>query len=100
MQVYWTPATSNMNPKYFRDPETFEPSRYDEGETPLPYSYVPFGGGPRMCPGKEYARLAILAFVHNAVKNYKWEVVDPNEKVEGDMMPEPQNGLPIRLHHH
>lgn len=97
-KVYWTAATSNMNPKYFRDPEKFEPSRYDEGESLLPYSYVPFGGGPRMCPGKEYARLAILAFVHNAVKNYKWEVVDPNEKVEGDMMPEPQNGMPIRLH--
>ncbi|KAG8385160.1 hypothetical protein BUALT_Bualt03G0012900 [Buddleja alternifolia] len=98
-KVYWTVTTTNMNPEYFKDPEKFNPSRYDEGEAPPPYTYVPFGGGPRMCPGKEYARLAMLAFIHNVVKDYKWEVIDPNEKVEGDMMPEPQKGLPIRLYH-
>ncbi|KAL3851553.1 hypothetical protein ACJIZ3_013435 [Penstemon smallii] len=99
-KVYWSVSTTNMNPNYFKDPQIFNPSRYDEGETPPPYTYVPFGGGPKMCPGKEYARLAILSFVHNVVKEYKWEVIDPNEKVEGDMMPEPQKGLPIRIYHH
>lgn len=90
-----------MNPKYFKDPEKFDPSRYDgiEEGPPLPYTFVPFGGGPRMCPGKEYARLTILAFLHNLVKLYKWEVLFPNEKVIGDMMPTPEKGLPIRLLH-
>ncbi|KAK4491531.1 hypothetical protein RD792_002283 [Penstemon davidsonii] len=99
-KVYWSVSTTNMNPNYFKDPGNFNPSRYDEGEAPPPYTYVPFGGGPKTCPGKEYARLAILSFVHNVVKEYKWEVIDPNEKVEGDMMPEPQKGLPIRIYHH
>ncbi|KAL7211138.1 hypothetical protein ACSBR2_014090 [Camellia fascicularis] len=58
--VYWTVNTTNKNSKCFRDPEKFDPSRYKGGEAPAPYTYVPFGGGPRLCPGKEYACLVVL----------------------------------------
>lgn len=88
-----------MNPTYFKEAEKFNPSRFEEGEGQIPYTYLPFGGGPRTCPGKEYARLATLAFVHNVVNKYKWEVLFPDEKVTGDMMPTPEKGLPIRLHY-
>uniref|UniRef100_A0A6N2KLC1 Cytochrome P450 n=1 Tax=Salix viminalis TaxID=40686 RepID=A0A6N2KLC1_SALVM len=99
-KIYWTVSTTNKNPKYFPDPENLDPSRYDDGKAFPAFTFVPFGAGPGMCPGKEYARLAILTFVHNVVKRFKWEVVFPEEKIVGDMIPSPEKGLPIRIQSH
>ncbi|CAL5412652.1 unnamed protein product [Camellia sinensis] len=97
-KVYWTVNTTNKNSKYFRDPKKFDPSRYKDREAPAPYTYVPFGGGRRLCPRKEYAWLVVLTFIHNVVKKYKWEVLSPKENVLGDMVPMPEKGVPILLH--
>ncbi|KAI9198310.1 hypothetical protein LWI28_013670 [Acer negundo] len=58
------------------------------------YTFVPFGGGARMCPGQEYARLEILVFMHNLIK---WGKLLPHEKTIVKPVPTPAKGLPIRL---
>lgn len=95
-KLHWNTHTTHMDPTLFSNPEKFDASRF-EGEGPTPYSYVPFGGGPRMCLGQEFARLEILVFMHNIVKRFKWDLVIPDEKFKYDPMLEPENGLPIRL---
>ncbi|XP_061988020.1 beta-amyrin 28-monooxygenase-like [Rosa rugosa] len=103
MKLHWNMYATHKNPDYFPDPEKFDPSRF-QGQGPAPYSFVPFGGGPRMCPGKEYARFKILVFMHNVVTRFKWEMVFPDEKMIMDPVLIPTKGLPIRLfphnHHH
>ncbi|KAJ4846981.1 hypothetical protein Tsubulata_019982 [Turnera subulata] len=95
-KTYWSVHSTHKDPKYFPDPEKFDPSRF-EGNGPAPYTFVPFGGGPRMCPGKEFARLEILVYMHNVVTKFKWEKLIPEEKIVYKPYPMPENGLPIRL---
>ncbi|XP_031115714.1 beta-amyrin 28-monooxygenase [Ipomoea triloba] len=96
-KTFWNPYSTHKNPKYFTEPEKFDPSRF-EGNGPAPFTFVPFGGGPRMCPGKEYTRLELLVFMHNVVTNFKLEILMPDEKiVYSNGVPIPVNGLPIRF---
>ncbi|KAL0337175.1 UNVERIFIED_CONTAM: Beta-amyrin 28-monooxygenase [Sesamum calycinum] len=98
-KLYWSANSTHKNPECFPEPQKFDPSRF-EGSGPAPYTFVPFGGGPRMCPGKEYARLEILVFMHHLVKRFRWEKTMPDEKIVVDPMPIPAKGLPVRLYPH
>ncbi|KAK2982552.1 hypothetical protein RJ640_008175 [Escallonia rubra] len=98
-KLHWIANATHKNPDYFSDPEKFDPSRFD-GSGPTPYTFVPFGGGPRMCPGNEYARLAILVFMHNIVTNFRWEKLLPTEAVKSNPIPTPAKGFPVKLHPH
>lgn len=53
-----------------------------------------------MCPGKEYARLEILVFMHHLVTKFKWEKMIPDEQIVVNPMPSPAKGLPVRLYPH
>ncbi|KAF5961361.1 hypothetical protein HYC85_002570 [Camellia sinensis] len=79
---------THKNPQYFPNPEEFDLSRFG-GNGPPPYTFVPFGAGPRMCPGNEYSRLEIHVFIHKVVTKFRWET-----------LLRPSQGLPIRLHPH
>lgn len=97
-QIFWAMSMTNKDPKCFPEPEKFDPSRFMEKEH-LPYTFLPFGAGLRMCAGVEYARMAILIFFHNTVTKFKWDLLYPDEKILGGLvLPAPVKGLPIRLH--
>ncbi|KAK1287503.1 hypothetical protein QJS10_CPB19g01664 [Acorus calamus] len=99
-KLYWTAFSTHLDETYFPEPRKFDPSRFEGDKGPVPHTYVPFGGGPRMCPGKELARLVILVFLHNVIMKYRWESVFPNERVVTDPLPTPSEGLPIHIHPH
>ncbi|GMY33211.1 beta-amyrin 28-monooxygenase-like [Fagus crenata] len=90
--IYWTPHSTHKNPEYFPDPEKFDPSRF-EGNGPAPYTFVPFVGGPRVCP-------EILVFMYNVVTRFKCEKAIPDEKITYNISPIPVDGLPVYLKPH
>ncbi|PIN07299.1 Cytochrome P450 CYP4/CYP19/CYP26 subfamily [Handroanthus impetiginosus] len=96
-KIILSSSTMHKNPKFYPNPDKFDPSRF-EGKGPAPFTFTPFGGGPRMCPGNEFARHATLVFMHNLLIRFKWGKLIPKEKIIYDgAVSAPEHGLPIKL---
>jgi cytochrome P450 len=48
-------AVLHKHPKLWKDPQVFDPDRFREPVDP--FSFLPFGGGPRSCVGMNFAML-------------------------------------------
>lgn len=62
--VFVSPWVVHHDPRWFPDPLSFQPERWDGGlEKRLhTFAYFPFGGGPRICIGRQFAAMeAVLA---------------------------------------
>ncbi|MED6217910.1 hypothetical protein PIB30_022050 [Stylosanthes scabra] len=95
-KVLWTTYGTHYNEEYFKEAQSFKPSRFEEEEIPQ-YAYVPFGGGPRMCAGYQLAKINILILVHYVVTKYDWSLLHPEEPITMDPLPFPSLGMPIRF---
>jgi cytochrome P450 len=60
------------DPDLWPDPETFDPGRFDPEKITdhVPYSYLPFGGGPRLCIGNQFAMMEMLLVVSHVVRHF------------------------------
>lgn len=59
---------------------------------------MPFGGGARMCPGENLAKLEMAIFLHHIILNYELEIADHEDHPMCLPYVEYPKGLPIRLH--
>lgn len=95
----WVASGTHMNNNIFEDPEKFNPSRFDSSSKAYPpYTYIPFGAGPRICPGAEFARIQSLLVIHHFITKYQWTEMIPDEPIIRDPLPYPAKGIPVKLY--
>ncbi|KAL4619084.1 hypothetical protein ACB092_06G055500 [Castanea dentata] len=95
-QISWVSPMSPMDTRIFPEPSKFDPIRFENQASVPPYSFVAFGGGPRICPGYEFARIETLVAIHNLITHFTWKLCADNS-FSRDPMPVPAQGLPIQL---
>nr|AJD25254.1 cytochrome P450 CYP728D17 [Salvia miltiorrhiza] len=96
-QVFWAGCMTQLDGSIYPDPYKFDPSRYEDQAAIPPHTFVAFGGGPRMCPGYEFARIETLAMIHYLVTRFTWKLCFEENKVSRDPMPVFKQGLPIHI---
>jgi len=76
------------NDSYFSDGDTFNPNRWLAMDK-CPHlknhntqAFIPFGGGPRFCPGRNLALTEIKMLIAMLVGNFKFKLVNKPEEIE------------------
>lgn len=94
------PYTTHRHPAFWEHPEVFDPERFTaEREASRPhYAYFPFGGGPRMCIGNNFALMEMQLILATVAQRYQLRLV-PGHPVEPELSLtlRPRYGLPMIL---
>ncbi|XP_015163674.1 taxadiene 5-alpha hydroxylase-like [Solanum tuberosum] len=96
-QIFWVMAKTHMDSSIFQEPEKFDPARFENSASLPPYNFVPFGGGARICPGYEFAKIETLVTIHYLVTHFTWKLCCTDDFFSRDPMPVPTQGLPIQI---
>ena len=80
--------------KYFKNPNSFDPSRWETHEID-PYSFLPFGLGGRACIGRRAAEQGTYLTLIKIIQNYKivYKGENPGTKIGLTLSPD----CPLRL---
>jgi cytochrome P450 len=60
--------------EYYPNPELFDPERFmpENRDKIIPYTYLPFGAGPRLCLGMRFALMEAKQCLAHIIKNYRF----------------------------
>lgn len=73
LTVFTPQWTIHRNSRWFDEPERFRPERWTAGlQEKLPrYAYFPFGGGPRLCIGNNFALLESALLLATIARRFR-----------------------------
>ncbi len=88
----------HRDPRFWAEPHRFDPSRFlPGGDKDRPRSsYMPFGGGKRICIGRNFALLEAVMIVAALSQHYVFDLV-PGYEVEAEttFTLRPKDGIPM-----
>ena len=69
------------DPAHWENPEVFEPNRFtkEKMKSIKPYTYFPFGGGPRLCIGNQFAMMEMQLILYTLLKNFDFKLKEGHQ---------------------
>ncbi|MGQ0503963.1 MAG: cytochrome P450, partial [Myxococcaceae bacterium] len=99
--VIISPYLLHRDPRFWESPDHFDPERFspEAEKTRARFSYLPFGGGPRICIGNEFALMEAQLILSAIVQRY-WLRLVPGQKIELEptITLRPRDGIRVTTH--
>jgi len=72
------------NPEYWPEPELFKPERFlkENADKIVPYSWLPFGAGPRACIGERFAMAEMKMALAKVLSKFRVEADEDLTRIE------------------
>jgi cytochrome P450 len=100
-EVVIVPSVAHFNKSIWGPTaEEFDPDRWENLPDTArdPYAFLSFIAGPRVCIGKHFAILEIIAILVELVRNFKFEATSPNIEFQRHLVTlRPEGGLQLRV---
>ena len=87
-RVFLSPWSLHRDPRWFPDPNRFDPDRFSEEATrhrPA-FCYIPFGGGARRCLGESFAEMEGLLIVATVASRVGLRLIDAQPILPNPLM--------------
>jgi cytochrome P450 len=97
-RVFLSPWSLHRDPRWFPNPDRFDPDRFSEDATPRrpPFCYIPFGGGARRCLGESFAELEGLLIMATVASRVGLRAVDGQPILPNPLMTL-RPSIPVRM---
>ncbi len=97
--LYVFPYVTQRDPRFFKNPESFDPERFSPTRSAeiLPYSYIPFGGGPRVCIGEKFSMMEMILIVATVLQKVKLAADQGAVEPEPLIAIRPKGGLRVEV---
>ena len=96
-RMFYSIYLTHRDPEVWENAEDFCPERFAHGRKTPPFSYVPFGGGPRACIGGAFGQAEARIVMSRLLQTYTFEFT--NHKIHAHMGAtlEPRPGVMMKI---
>jgi len=98
--VFMSEWVVHRHPRYFDQPEIYNPDRWqDDLAKRLPlYAYFPFGGGPRLCIGYAYSMVELVLLLATMAQKFRFALApEPLVTLKPGLTLQPGQGIHVVL---
>jgi cytochrome P450 len=98
--VVTSPYVTHRLPEFWEEPDLFQPERFTPEQTATRprFAYYPFGGGPRLCIGNQFALIEAQLIMATVAQRYRLRPLPGHPiEVEPGVTLRPKHGLMMRL---